>query len=177
MFTKNWYKAMGARITNKVDSYKSLTGATKTMNNPYLAYYDELVSSPTGNASALPNMHRVLASADSYGGVILGTGTTPPTKDDYCLSGEIITGFAVSAGFNNLIDDNGCTIEAIYTLTNTSGADFTVGEIGLIANPSGTSSAKADKALYERTVIEPPITVPAGGVGVINYKIRMNYPA
>ena len=28
----------------------------------------------------------------------------------------------------------------------------------------------------ERTVLETPVTIPAGGVGQVTYTIRMNYP-
>lgn len=174
MFTKNWYTALISTMSYKELSYTNINGDTKATHPSYARYCIDFCNS---SGVYVPNLNTVLTTTDGKGGVIFGTGTTPPTIDDYYLSGNLITSFTALTSVNVLIDDDGCTFTTTYTLTNTSENDFTVGEIGIMCNPASTGSAAASKALYERTVLDTPITIPAGGIGVVTYTIRMNYPA
>jgi hypothetical protein len=100
----------------------------------------------------------------SEGSVFFGTGTTPPTYDDYSLSGEIISGLTITTSVTN--ENNGTEITALYTITNTSGADVTIGEIGLFFM----------KYMIDRTVLETPLTITNGSIGQLTYTIQLNYP-
>lgn len=101
---------------------------------------------------------------DSASCVVFGTGTTPPGYTDYKLSGTIISGLTVSAAVTNAAQ--GTEMIAEYTITNNSGADVIVGEIGL----------KFQWYMIDRTVLEAPLTIPAGSIGQLTYTIRMDYP-
>lgn len=57
------------------------------------------------------------------------------------------------------------------TITNNNETDITIGEVGIVYQTGSSYSV-----LFERTVLESPITIPAGGVGQVTYTIRMNYP-
>ena len=96
--------------------------------------------------------------------VMFGTGITPPSYDDYRLSGTPISGLTVTASVTK--EDFGTEMTAVYTINNTSGADVTIGEIGL----------KWTLYMLDRTVLETPLTIPAGSIGQLTYTIRMNYP-
>lgn len=107
-----------------------------------------------------------------YGGVFFGDGDTPPTPDDYALSGNVITTATATAVVTKTVDANGVTITGTYTITNTGTENITIAEVGLF---EGFSNSMCDY-MMERTVLDSPITIPAGGVGQVTYTIRMDYP-
>ena len=105
-----------------------------------------------------------------------GDGNTHATIDDYCLSGNLLTNLGITDNTTRTVEDGGVTVQHVYTITNKNTEDITIREVGMVAGiPYGTSVSK-HMALIERTVLDSPITIPAGGVGLITYTIRMNYP-
>ena len=60
-------------------------------------------------------------------------------------------------------------------MQNTSGADITICEIGKIGR--FYSGSKNYHVLVDRTVLDTPITIPAGETKVLSHSIRINYPA
>lgn len=119
-------------------------------------------------------------------GVVFGDGTVAPSTDDYCLSGNAITGLV--KGTNVTIAsrlERGDAYEeqtCVYTISNTSAKAITIGEIALAGayyTGTGTNSAASYRTMpfiIERTVLDSPITIEAGGIGQVTYTIRMNYP-
>lgn len=73
-----------------------------------------------------------------------------------------------------LFDENGEVIKEYNTTTGDSA--ISIGEIGLIASSSNSYTTADYKALYERTVLDTPVTIEAGGVGIVNYSIKLQYP-
>lgn len=119
------------------------------------------------------------SSVESYfAGVVFGTGNTEPTIDDYQMAGEHFVDYTESHSFENTIDGTIRTLSCRYTLTNTSTESVTIGEIGL----SGNAYRKNGSWYYytgfllERTVLDSPITITAGGVGVITYTLKFDLP-
>lgn len=74
-----------------------------------------------------------------------------------------------------MVDDNGITMPWIYTITNSSATDITIAEVGLWGYINYAASSM-ENALLERTVLDEPVTIPAGGIGMVTYSIRYNYP-
>lgn len=174
MFTKNWYKVIGSTFSLSPINVINLSGATITTSTSYISN----ALSPTSNSNDYfrPSVYALRKSLSDYGGVIIGTGTAPASLDDYCLSGDLITAYNYSVSVEKNIADDGCTIKATYTITNTGDEIITIGEIGLMVCPGYASQQSRDKVLLERTVLESPITIPAGGVGQVTYTITFNYP-
>lgn len=125
-------------------------------------------------------MSKALATAKQAGRAIIGTGTTPPTFDDYGLSGSIITTISSSvASTSKTVEEDGITISTTWSITNTSDEAITIGEIAFWGGYNGSSNANsssASKMCIERTVLEEPLTIEAGGVGQLTYTIRLKYP-
>ena len=174
MFTSNYYKGI-LKIHNPggVTKYKGLTGVEQT-NGGYSDWMNlgGALSATTARQAYIKNLQTTFSS---NGGVVLGTGTTPPSLDDYALSGELITGYTYTSSVKNEVHEDGQSITASYTITNNGSQAFTIGEVGLIASFTGSASAAA-KALLERTVLDEPITIAAGGVGQLTYTIRLYEP-
>lgn len=180
MFLKNWYIMLGSLMTHSaIDSYTNYQGDKRTVNYGVYAIQigDKSLYSYSGSCS-MNYMYQSLIDS-SRGGVILGTGTTPPTIDDYDLSGALIDGYTYTAFVSSSLIDNGVRISGLYTITNTGTTEFTIGEIGLMANIDGAlpnNVAIQYKALLERTVLDTPVTIPAGGVGQVTYTLDIIYP-
>ena len=91
MFTKNWHKniigLLGGNANYQYMSGINIQGNSHSLlaNSPS---YDLGTSSKACNS---PNLSVVCTNLGGNGGVIFGTGTTLPTVDDYCLSGDLIT--------------------------------------------------------------------------------------
>ena len=109
-------------------------------------------------------------STAKYSGIYLGTGTTPPQKSDYKLEAVIASGLSISNGRRLFLDEgNGkYSYSAQAVVKNTSGADITITEMGYY----GYLSVGA--ILFERRVLDNPITIKAGESKLLTNKITFN---
>lgn len=174
MFTRNWYKLVAVSMagTSGLDTYKSIDGIVRDIcSQPSLIRYGY-----NSDGNSTPSMRYLRKWYTESAGVVLGTGTTAPTLDDYALSGNLVNTYTYSATIKNESDENGLTTTALYTITNTGTSAITIGEIGLIADLTTNSSSATYKGLLERTVLDTPLTIEPGGVGQLTYAIRFNYP-
>lgn len=167
MFTKQYITYRELMFTNGgARSVKTITGASGTMNASY---------SYQGDFGA--HMHRARCENPMNAGVYFGTGKTPPTRDDYKLENIIMSGLSItnesSVTFTDL-GDGKYEASASYMVNNTSGAAITISEIayyGIV----GTGSSYVYIVLFERTVLDNPITIPAGETKLITYKLTFNH--
>lgn len=182
MFLKHWYQSLYGLVLNKTTTVTDVLGTERTgegcgsTGKEYSFGYD----GSTETTYPIPSMYNLRTSYSAKQcGVILGTGTTPVSFNDYKLSGDIISTFNYSAQVSKGADESGMYITAVYTITNTSSSPITIGEIGIMNNTTSTSTSASDGKyciLLERTVLETPVTIEAGGVGQVTYTIRMDYP-
>lgn len=122
-------------------------------------------------------------SAATAIGVAFGSGTVAPTVEDNTLSGTQHTWINTSnttLEFSYGEDGDDIVLTCVYTINNNSGADATIGEVGLFSyaygKPGASSSSKGYvPTLIERTLLDVPITIPADGVGKVTYTIRRSY--
>lgn len=119
-----------------------------------------------------------LATSTAGYGVVFGTGTTPPTPNDYTISGEQIKTIAATSQVSCIVNDDGShDLIAEYVIHNTGSTAFTIGEIAYIATvvggPAKTTSSNRP-CMMDRTVLDVPVTVEADGVCQLTYKIKMS---
>ena len=171
MFTKNWYTMLKSAAMYKSPTIVKPDGATKAVTS-----YDNFQSIQIGydgtNTSGQTRLENVLKNINATaslhnGGVAFGNGTREPSMNDYTLSGSLVTAFTASA----LMSKTDNTITVTYTLTAT--ADITISEIGLFGL---YYSGNRYPFVLERTLLDTPVTIPAGGVGQVVYTITLNYP-
>ena len=173
MFTKNYYKLLAYAMNDGAAPLNVITTSGSTLSSIAGSFNREyLLFGYNGDNYFSPTMRRVRTIfSGMYAGTFFGTGTTPPTIDDYKLSGNLITTISSSVSFSAVNEDGGNKLEAVYTLTNTGSSPITIGEVGLFAGDN-----QYNKVLVERTVLDEPITLPPDGVGQVTYTIRMVYP-
>ena len=170
MFTRIYekYFIQGCNVNDSIDTGETFIDASGTVRSFY-------TFTAAASIYHIRKCMQNIGKSYSSGCVVFGTGDVAPTKDDYCLSGDLITTISGTYAFTNTFDENGYTLEAIYTLTNTGTDSITIKEIAAIGIGK-YSSNYSTACLWDRTVLDTPVTIPAGGVGQVAYTIRFNYP-
>jgi hypothetical protein len=113
--------------------------------------------------------------ASDFTKVVFGTGDTPPTINDYNLSGDVITTLSAICETTCSINSDAVSMSALYTLTNNGTEEVTIKEVGL-GQGFYYSSGLRNSCLVDRTVLDNPVTIPAGGIGQVKYTITFNLP-
>lgn len=178
MLLKNYYKAVSACMEG--------TGASSKV--AYMSYYGEevysgfykngvnyLTPTKTGDSYTASMSRIAITEATSLSGILLGTGDTPPTLDDNCLAGDIITTIATSVAVSFEMEEDGVSLTSLCTITNSSSESITIREVGLFGKAKA-SNYGSDAVLVERTVLDAPLTIEPGSVGQLTYIIKLNYP-
>lgn len=118
-------------------------------------------------------------ATNGYGGISVGRGNRPATEDDYRLEDKITTGLtAESPTKTSGVDSDGNPyLEYQFLLSNTTGADIVIKEVGYgqsvyCGNTAGATSISTYSILFDRTVLENPLTVPANGTAVLKYTLK-----
>ena len=114
-------------------------------------------------------------------GVYLGSGTTPATENDYTLE-SVLTGLTATSSENTYYDSETYKYRQSLELTvsNNTGAEVTVGEIGRFveintsATRGATSSGNTKLFMVDRTVLETPVVIPSGESSIVRYEFE--YP-
>jgi len=155
--TKNFYAFLRAAMDDIDTSCVRTDGTTGTIERPLdKAHY--FMSVDTGEG--LDNC-----------GLVVGTGTTEPTRDDHKLESKIPhgTGAGELYYYDTAVIHGPDYIEVRRTFANQSGADITVREVGLIARYYDADTTALELALIARSLFT--ITIPAGGSATLYYKI------
>ena len=110
-------------------------------------------------------------------GIRFGDSDEAPSADDYWLKGNIISGFTYTVTTIWDADGQG---HLLFTITNTSSNAFTIKEVAWVSPITSywnnNSSSAGGVAMLDRTVLDTPVTIPAGGVGQVEYTITFNLP-
>ena len=178
MLTNNWYKILAASVVR--DSGPDVFGVNYSGVNKriegnifnYFAQFD-CPSDYSGPHLRFPKS----SIPNNSGGVIFGTGDTVATIEDYKLSGEIITNLDFITNVSANVTNDNYSVTATYTITNNNANEVTIREVGAIGKISGGSTIGTQYiGLLERTVLDTPVTIPAGGVGQVEHTITFNLP-
>jgi hypothetical protein len=120
-------------------------------------------------------------TTDNYG-IIVGTGDTAFSTEQYVLATPIATGNAASQlAYNAMIAPVLSYAAKTFTLTfsriynNNSGGSITVKEIGLYTGVYCFNAA--NKWMAERSVLSPTVAVANGAQLTVTYEISMDFSA
>ena len=162
MVTKNWYAFFRSNTFKKVIEKSAVSLSGIEINSGYMTAFPEHMF-----------FRHTSATFSNTNGICLGSGTTPATVNDYNLESRITSGLSASVAQSN--DENNDPVY-IIAITNTSNEAITIAEVGMIGQLYQGTNNSSTMVLYERTVLDTPITIEAGGIGQVTYTIRMNYP-
>lgn len=176
MLTKNFYNTLAAS-----GAYIALPDVIKATDGKTYTYY-ALSTSGTNGPTYFCGMHLLSTSQpNGTAGVMIGTGKTPATPDDFILESPVLAGVTINnqSAVSYIKDDSGIHLCATYGVQNTGSDPLEISEIGCFGavkiSTSGTSSAPRS-FLAERTVLETPVVIPAGESRQITYTISFRYP-
>lgn len=104
-----------------------------------------------------------------YRGIVLGTGTTPPTYEDFKIEAPV-----ESSGYSNNSYSISANCQQILTqsYTNKSSEDIIVTELGFFVSDDGANGSYA-KVLLTRNVISP-VTIKPNETKTFTIKIDYN---
>ena len=116
------------------------------------------------------------ALIEAHMGVYFGTGSTPASLADYTLESPITKGRAFAGGLEGAgaYKDGKAEVTGRYIVTNTSGADINIWEIGCFVPVQMSTNSSYQVVMMERTVLTEPITLPAGEAKMVTYKVVFN---
>ena len=164
MLTKNFYSFIRAAFQKVSAEFTTTEGTAKQSG---------FISTPSPPFEVM-NKWTTKTGAT---GVSFGTGTTPATVSDYWLESiltssqiSVVTPSAVSFSRLDTYDEYSVT----FGVTNITSNDITISEVGLTAMPASSGSSMC-YALVDRTLLDTPVTIPAGQSKQITYTIRFNY--
>lgn len=174
MFTKNWYILQSLNmLADEKQAETHLRGINWDGTSQYFYYYP--YKRIIDVYSALNSAKTDLTST-SYG-VLFGTGNTPVSLDDYTLAGDVIQNIGVLINRTYSYSAAQQVLKAVYTITNNNAEEIVIREVALTVPfyyDSGASNLSV--CVIDRTVLDTPVTIPAGGIGQVEYTITFNLP-
>ena len=166
MLTKNFYSFMRAALQKTLAEFTKTDGTTKTTDLYNSKAPLEIMNSWYDGV------------ANVKYGVSFGTGTTPADVSNYCLE-NILTSTQITVSIPSAVSysrgDNYDEYSVSFGVTNKITEAITVSEVGLTAAPYYSGGSSDVCVLVDRTVLDTPITIPAGQSKQITYTIRFNY--
>lgn len=114
-------------------------------------------------------------------GISVGSGNTASTDGTYQLETTITSGLSGSVTVSKTVDQNdNSSIILELSLTNTSGSDITIKEIGYKQTFSASATQSGTTTddyvfLIDRTVLSSPLTIAASGTALIQYTLTTKY--
>ena len=161
MLTKNFYAYMRAVFQDTSADFTLKNGSSQSS-----------VVTHSDHTSPFAAMNKHVVNTNDAG-VSFGIGTTPANTTDYKLENSlpstqisVAVPSAVSYSRVATYDEYSVT----FGVTNITTAAITIAEVGLTAAPQS-----AYPVLVDRTVLDTPVTLPAGQSKQITYTIRFHY--
>lgn len=169
MLTNNFWKCIQSMYARKKVSTMDFVGTDGNVFNGASGNYRAIFTW----IADVPKVVTVKTST----GICFGDSDEAASADDYWLKGNIISGFTYTVATIWDADGQG---HLLFTITNTSNAAFTIKEVvwtsSVTSYWNGASSSWGGTAMLDRTVLDTPVTIPAGGVGQVEYTITFNLP-
>lgn len=173
MFTKNYLNAIREKMENSsYATYSDPIYVTTWSGDKW-----EVKRGYLNNVAFFDDVTTVLSTIDYNGyrrGVAFGDGTGEVSENDYMLFGNVIRNLVCTQALRVEQNGNAITKKIIYTITNGNSEDVTISEIGYFNYVNYVTGSNTSDALYDHTLLDSPVTIPAGGIGQVTYTITFN---
>lgn len=163
----------------KVNSLAS-GGSAYSFNIPVKTTANQTRYLGSGNYLNVGNVTSLQLNAINAG-LSVGTSDTAATDEDYILGATITSGLSGVITNSHGMDNDDPYVIFNVVLSNSTTSDIIVKEIGYKQNVYGATSAGAtsglgnNTVLFDRTVLDTPLTVPARGNAALQYKLKCSY--
>ena len=169
MLTKNGVAAIAAFV-NSFGSTKARYPVKRPSNETWYAGYR--------NGAWPENGQTNLVTSTSSAGVVVGSGNTPFSFDDYILDSMITSGIVGSSSVIYTETENSLSAKIAVTVQNSGSSPITIREIGMLqyvgmASTKGSSTGSQYSCLVERTVLDTPVEIAAEDSETISYTITI----
>jgi hypothetical protein len=177
MITSNFINLMKS-ILSSAQSNKSYNVPIKdtTGTTRYLNFRRDSGGFPynlsTSVSTNLPSLTR---------GIVLGSGTSEPTVNDYFLENYLTSDFSANTTVAAGVDNGDVYTDFIITITNTGNSTLTIGEIGYVqyiacTSTVGQTSSSTSSCLLDHTVLDTPVEIAPGDYETIRYRLNTSSP-
>jgi len=160
-FVRNFLRHLHIAFSSTNKICKDITGADCEVPHP---------------KSGMAYFMNVYTDAGDYElGVVIGSGTTSPSLDDYNLESPYdnsVFDFS-SVGFSEVDEPPYTILKISRTFTNISGETKTISEVGLIGMSYSVTHSSHRNFLLARDVLSSPITLMDGEAIIIRYCIKI----
>lgn len=186
------------KMTALVGGFESTTGnaydmmcpVVDTTNTAVTKYWSGFVSGTTtgsGRFNVKPFSSTELYVRTSYSftsadiNILVGSGTTPVTVNDYRLE-SLISTVSKQSGSCNITYITNNDIESLteklimeISIANTDTDDITISEIGLAQTVYTTNYNASSTVLLYREVLDTPVIIPANGFSTFQIEIEVEH--
>jgi len=156
--TKNFFAFLRCAMRDDPTPVVRTDGTTGTIATPSSGSYAFMECSTTAGITTW--------------GLLVGTGTTEPTRDDYNLESKIPPGTGAGRleyGASDVLYGPDY-VEVRRSFNNASGGDITIREVGLVACYRDADAGADKRALIARSLFT--VTIPDGGSATLYYRIQ-----
>ena len=175
MFTNN-YKIIEATVKARLIMSSSSSGAGE------IQFIKPLVNANGGQVSSFSKYYSTagyviswMQTSASYNrGILFGSGTTPPTAEDYNLGNPFYKTPAdeslnyLSETITGGVDaDGNCIVTFTDTIQNVGQTSITISEVGIFTSNTHVPTQPSQMYLVFREVLAEPITIEAGATKTI----------
>lgn len=154
-------------LTNELvtTTNNAMTSAMDSPNSGSPYYPDTLLSS---------FFSKTACTSTSNTGVAFGTGSTPPSLDDYWLSGDLITEISIVAQrITRANTEGGVGFTSKLTVENTGSDSIVINEMAIVAKCYKGGTTANGSVMVDRTVLDTPLTLAPGEQGTIDYTFNL----
>lgn len=175
MFTRNWYILQSLNMLAEEKQFSThLHSLDWSGDENYLLYYYPL--SRGINIYKALNTVKTDLTNNSKEGVLFGTGDTLASIDDYKLAGDLIQNIAVTVSRTYSYSKKKQSVKAVYTIANNNTEEITIKEVALNVGFPYDKNGNLNGCIIDRTVLDTPVTIPAGRAGQVEYTITFDLP-
>lgn len=171
MLTKNFKNMMALILQSRNNSLIGLLPVKATNGTTYYA---------TGYFSgAFPaSFTTALANAMTSTGIGFGSSDMEEIEEDYTLQSPITSGLTATITVSSGMDGTAPYLQYDMVVNNTSDAAITINEVCYKQNiyastAQGAATSNANRVcMLDRTVLDEPVTIEAGGAASIRYTLK-----
>lgn len=171
MITNIYKKVLQLFITNNAGMSTPLKSVDGNTYN-YSSIYNNTSSINSLNLKYLMTKFNKTSTYSDNSYIYFGDSNEPESKEDYMLKGSILNScIDLVYKLTTIREEDKVKLTTVYTIKNISDSTITIREVAIIT-PVYYGNVNSYKFMFDRTVLDEPLTLASGQVGEITYTIE-----